>query len=66
MTTLDEIKEAVARLDGEQFSRFRQWFIERDADAWEQEMGEDIQAGKLDFLAEEGLLDFQAGKVHKL
>jgi len=66
MPTLDEIKEAVAQLDGEQFSRFRQWFNERDAGTWDQEMEEDIHAGKLDFLAEEGLLDLQAGKVRKL
>lgn len=66
MSTLEEIKNAVARLSHEEFSRFREWFHERDAEAWDRQMAEDARAGKLDFLAEEGLREFRAGKARKL
>lgn len=64
--SLEEIKEAVDHLSKEERSRFRQWFLERDAEAWDQEIEADAQAGKLDFLAEEGLRDFRADKARKL
>ena len=64
--SLEEIKEAVDQLSHEERSHFRQWFLEKDAEAWDREMEEDAKAGRLDFLAEEGLRDFQAGKARKL
>ena len=64
--SLEEIKEAVDHLSKEERSHFRQWFLERDAEAWDREMEEDIRAGRLDFLAEEGLRDLRAGKARKL
>ena len=63
---LEEIKEAVDRLSHEERNRFRQWFLEKDAQAWDREIEEDARAGRLDFLAEEGLRDFQAGKARTL
>jgi hypothetical protein len=66
MSTIEEIKEAVDRLSHEELSRFRQWFLERDAESWDREMEEDARTGKLDFLAEEALRDFREGKAHKL
>lgn len=66
MSTLEEIKNAVAHLSHEELSQFREWFHERDAEAWDRQMAADAQAGKLDFLAEEGLRELRAGKARKL
>ncbi|MFL6196750.1 MAG: hypothetical protein ACJ75H_21380 [Thermoanaerobaculia bacterium] len=66
MSTLEDLKDAVDRLSREERSRFREWLLERDAEAWDREIEADARAGKLDFLAEEGLREFRAGKARKL
>lgn len=66
MTTLEEIQLAVANLSPEELAQFRKWFLEWEAEAWDKELEADAQAGRLDFLAEEALQDYQAGRVHKL
>ena len=53
MTTLEEIKTAVASLSKEDYSRFRQWFLDRDWAQWDREMDADVKSGKLDFLIQE-------------
>lgn len=66
MSTVEEIQNAVARLKPEELARFRQWFLEREADAWDRAIRKDIEAGKLDFLAEEALREHRSGKTRKL
>jgi uncharacterized membrane protein len=56
--SLEEIKEAVDQLSHEERNRFREWFLEKDAEAWDREIEEDAKAGRLDFLAEEGLREY--------
>ena len=64
--TLHEIENAVAGLPPEELTRFRAWFIEFDAEAWDRQFEEDVRAGRLDALAEEALDDHRAGRTTEL
>ena len=68
MTThpLNEIEKAVAQLSVDELSRFRKWFEQFDAQIWDQQFEADVQAGKLDRIAECALADYQAGKFKEL
>jgi hypothetical protein len=62
MTTAQEIEDAVARLPDPDLSRFRPWFAEFDAEAWDREFEEDAKSGKLDSLADKALQDLAQGR----
>ena len=66
MTTLQEIQDAAGRLTVEDRSELCKWLLEQDAEAWDREIEADVQAGKLDFLAEEALQEYRTGKTRKL
>ena len=57
MTTVQEIKKAVAHLPRPDLDKFRTWFNTFDADAWDKQFEEDVQGGKLDSLADQALDD---------
>lgn len=58
-----EITGAVRRLPKRQLARFRKWFAEFDAAAWDRELDEDVAAGRLDDLAREAMRDHRAGRT---
>jgi hypothetical protein len=66
MSTISEIETAVKGLSREDLARFRSWFQEFDASAWDQQFEEDAHAGKLDSLAEEALTDLREGRCTDL
>lgn len=66
MSTVKDIEAAVERLSREDLARFRSWFQEFDADAWDRQFEEDALSGKLDSLAEEASKDFHAGRCRDL
>ena len=64
--TLHDIESAVARLAPDELAKFRAWFVEFDADAWDRQIEEDANVGRLDALAEEALEDHRAGRTTEL
>jgi hypothetical protein len=66
MSTIQEIETAVMQLSPEELQRFRQWFEEYEADAWDRQIAADAQAGKLDSLAEKALRDYREGRCKEL
>jgi hypothetical protein len=66
MTTVAQITGAVRRLPKRELAKFRRWFAEFDAAAWDREFEEDVAAGRLDALARETLLDDRAGRTTEL
>ncbi len=64
--TLHDIESAVAGLTAEELAKFRAWFVEFDADAWDRQIEDDVKAGRLDALAEEALEDLRAGRTTEL
>ena len=61
MSGVAEIKVAIAHLSVQEVIKLRQWFDEWEANFWDQEIEADIQAGRLDKLADEALRAFEAG-----
>jgi hypothetical protein len=64
--TLHDLESAVAGLSPDELVRFRAWFVEFDADAWDRQIEEDANAGRLDALADEALEDHRAGRTTDL
>ena len=62
MTTVQAIEAAVEQLSPEQRAEFRAWFEAFDAHEWDMQMEQDLQSGRLDWLAEEALGDLAAGR----
>jgi hypothetical protein len=62
MSKLGTIEENIRALSPEELAEFRQWFAEFDAAAWDRQLERDVEAGKLDALADEALRDHAAGK----
>lgn len=53
--TLQQLEETVSELPADQLSKFREWFLAFDADKWDQQLEEDVAAGRLDRLADEAI-----------
>ncbi len=66
MSRIEEIENAVAELPREELTRFREWFAEFEARVWDREIEEDVEAGRLDKLAEEALRDHDSGRSTEL
>ncbi|MEF3365573.1 hypothetical protein V3H18_03395 [Methylocystis sp. 9N] len=66
MTKLAKIEAAVSSLSPEELAKFRAWFEELDAHAWDAEIERDAKTGQLDGLGEKALLDHKAGRTKAL
>lgn len=66
MSTMTDLEAAVQRLSRDELARFRAWFQEFDAGAWDRQFEEDVRAGRLDALAEEALDDLREGRCTDL
>ena len=66
MSTIKEIERAVTGLSPDDLSRFRAWFAEFDAEAWDRQFEADVAAGRLDALGEQALAHLRAGRTWRL
>ena len=66
MATVAEITGAVKRLPKKDLARFRKWFAQYDAAAWDAQLETDVAAGRLDALAREALREHRAGRTSEL
>jgi hypothetical protein len=66
MNEVEKIEDRVKRLSAEELARFRVWFAEFDAQAWDRQIEADSGAGKLDRLIAESMADYKAGKTRPL
>lgn len=60
MITVAEIEKAVSSLPPDELARFRAWFVEFDAAAWDKAFEEDVASGRLAAVANEAVRDFSA------
>lgn len=56
MSDVEKLEERVAKLAPEDLARFRAWFLELDARAWDRQIEADAKAGKLDKLIGEAIV----------
>ncbi|MCZ7625754.1 MAG: hypothetical protein C3F12_05010 [Candidatus Methylomirabilota bacterium] len=66
MTTVETIERAIEQLPPEELAKFRRWFLEFDAAAWDAQIEADAAAGKFDALAKEALVEYRAGKAREM
>lgn len=66
MTTVEEIKIAIAELTPHARAELRQWYEQFEADAWDQQIEADVAAGRLDRLADEAIQAVRAGTSTEL
>jgi len=66
MSKVKELESQIQELSPEELTAFRKWFAEFDASNWDREFEADVNAGKLDLLAERALHDRLAGRSTKL
>ncbi len=66
MSKVENIEQEVQRLKPSELAAFRRWFAEFDAQAWDRQIEDDIQKGKLDRLAEDAQAAHRTGKSKEL
>jgi len=66
MSSVQEIEEAIQKLEPSELEAFRAWFAEFDAELWDRHLEADVAAGRLDRLADEALADLREGRCTDL
>ena len=66
MLTAEAVEQAVIQLPAVELDKFRAWFAEFDAAAWDGQIEADAAAGKFDTLAEEALAEYMSGQAREL
>ena len=66
MTKVKDIQAAIKSLSPQEVTDLRRWISDLDWDNWEQEIEQDSDQGKLDFLIEEALAEKAQNKLGQL
>lgn len=66
MMQLEQLQTAIEALPQSEFTRLRQWIIEKDWEQWDDQIEADAAAGKLDFLLTEALTAQKRGTLRDL
>ncbi len=66
MSEIEELETRVRQLPKEDFSRFRDWFLQLDDELWDAQIKSDFQAGKLNRLIENARDELSRGKAREL
>ena len=66
MDRVSKLGQEIQELSKTELAAFRKWFRDFDAQAWDCQIEEDVQAGKLDALANKALKDFESGKFSEM
>ena len=64
--TVKGIEKAIAKLPENDLSDLREWFYKFDNEVWDKQFESDVNAGKLDRLAEKAISDYRAEKCKDL
>jgi len=63
VSKVESLEREVAKLTPQELARFRKWFANYDADAWDRQIESDVEAGRLDRLAAEALAAHDRGET---
>ncbi|PSB01502.1 hypothetical protein [Merismopedia glauca] len=66
MSTVEQIEAAILKLSPQELSQLADWVLDLDEQSWDEQIERDIVAGKLDFLAQEALLEYEAGNCRTI
>ncbi len=63
---IKEIESAISQLPPSELAELAKWFEEFHARVWDEQLEQDIKAGRLDSLLEEAEQDFERGQCDPL
>lgn len=66
MGSIQELERAIRELEPRELAEFRRRFAEYDASAWDEQIAEDADSGRLDSLIEEARRDQREGRTRPL
>ena len=66
MSTLEQIEAAILTLPFHELDQLKQWFADLDYQRWDNQLEQDILAGKLDALAQEAIDEFNLGHCREI
>ena len=66
MTRIEQLENQIKQLNSDELAAFRKWFREFDAEEWDRQIERDVEAGRLDRLADKAIEDYQAGRIKEL
>lgn len=66
MSEIEELESRVRTLSAAELAAFREWFIEFENEAWDQQIAKDFRAGKLDKLIGRARAEMAQGKAKAL
>jgi len=66
MSKVEAIEEQIEKLSPAELAAFRRWYAAFDAEAWDRQFDADVQAGKLDDLADAALRAHTSGQSKPL
>jgi len=66
MGKVEKIEQEAQALSHAELAQFRAWVLEYEWAAWDRQLERDVQAGRLDDLAEKALRDHAAGNTTPL
>lgn len=61
MSKVEAIEQQIEKLSADELATFRRWYAAFDAQSWDRQFEADVNAGKLDALADKALRDHAAG-----
>ena len=66
MSEIEQIEDRIMKLPPDELAKFRAWFAEFDALAWDRQIEADSRGGRLDQLLEQSKAEYKAGKSSAL
>jgi len=66
MVRLTDIENAIRQLPPDQLTALREWFAKFDAEAWDEQLANDVASGRLDALKDEAVRDVREGRATDL
>lgn len=66
MSKVEAIEQQIEKLSPDELAAFRRWYAAFDAQSWDRQFEADVNAGKLDALADKALRDHAAGQTKPL
>ncbi len=66
MSRVEELEGQIKALSPREFQELRAWLAEHDAEIWDRQLQADVQAGRLDAIADRALKDFVENRSTEL
>jgi len=63
---IKEIESAIAQLPPAELAKLAEWFAEFQAQVWDRQLEQDVNAGRLDELLKQAEQDFEQGQCEPL